>query len=581
MKFQNAEFVVEEASNADIVNFLITKHRQEKRKNYSIQKLKEDKETATLQIGEESITFELFFFYNKEHSYNKTLKDFCTTFVKPEAEIFNAASNIISSILFIASGRNIFVVTTGQGFRIIEDFCVSKFGMKFLSAHFESIKIAKTDANRISGAEHSARIIYGQDVSFVNIDKLDTIYKEITGKTTDSQIIRTLLALDATSKKKSLNIVAKNFLQLGSSLTLDKLLNLLANIDVIDISTLDDSFNSILSLSDKHDKEQIEKNNLEVMRVLHQAKDTKHLSFDIFNYDADQFIEGDKFIIHHIRGGATEIENNSREEFAEAIFSAYETHLGDDEDSFSLFCDFIKKTRIITAKDDYSILDDTLLNHVSGEISIDGKNYYILYGKYYLINESYTNRLNSLLGAKLASIADENVFETNWDGSEDKFNKDASEQEDYAHLHKVLIENIEFADLIKFGDDFVQIVHVKECFDGNMRILERQIELSMIKLNDLRRNNQEEFFRKLYQKSNEKDVGKKLSEFFENEDEFIQALKNKAPTFIMALKTNIDFNTSNSNIAKLCLLSLIDKAHHHACTLTISRIEEGEDESSH
>lgn len=565
----------EEITNTEIVEFLIVKHKDEKRKNYNVQELKEGKDTITIGTGENATTFELFFFFNSEHQYNNKLKSFCKSFVKPEQEIFNAQSKIISSVLFVASTQNIFIVTTGQGFRVVEDFCVQRFGMKYLSVLLSKIKITRTDANKVAGAEHSTRIIYNQDVNFVDVNTLDTIYKEITGKTKNTALIKELLSLSDTSNKKTLNITAKNFLQLGSSMTIDKLLRLLAQIDAVDISALGDEFNSILSLSDKNDKEQILKNNTEIARKLYQAKLSGAFPFDIFHNDIEEFIEADKYIIWY-NNKKTEANEYSNEELYEALFSAYDNHIAGKVDNESAFLDFVAKARIISSKDDLPNTEGKLLEHISGEIAVDGKNYYVFYGKYYFINTSYETRLDALLGQKLRTVNQAYTFTTDWNTDEDAFNADVSNSEDYAHLHKIKIENIEFADLIKFDDGGCTIVHAKDGFDGSMRILERQIELSMIKLNDLRRNNQNEFFKEIYNKSQQSTTGKSLAEYFDSEDAFITKLQNKdyPVIFVMAIRSDTDFTSSRSNIAKHCLMSLINKAFQHGFELKIAKIRE-------
>ena len=116
-----------------------------------------------------------------------------------------------------------------------------------------------------------------------------------------------------------------------------------------------------------------------------------------------------------------------------------------------------------------------LLRHISGEIQVAGTNYFIFYGKYYHLGASYTERLNDSLSGKLRNEFYTSELKTHWTpgNDEDWFNETVSTQEDYIHLHKVKPDFIEFADLLKFENDVVTVVHVKDGFDCDMRALDR------------------------------------------------------------------------------------------------------------
>lgn len=109
--FNNEETIVEEA---------ITKIIYEAGLHYEEQVLKDN-------LYEEN--FHVMLFFHKQEVAGNKLASFCKPFVKKDQDIVNFRTKSASSILFIWDKKHIFAITTGQGFRAIDEFCVPKFGM--------------------------------------------------------------------------------------------------------------------------------------------------------------------------------------------------------------------------------------------------------------------------------------------------------------------------------------------------------------------------------------------------------------------------------------------------------------------
>ena len=145
-----------------------------------------------------------------------------------------------------------------------------------------------------------------------------------------------------------------------------------------------------------------------------------------------------------------------------------------------------------------------------------------------------------------------------------------SNRENYIHLHKVKPEFIEFADLLKFENDMVTIVHVKDGFDSNMRALDRQVELSITKILDIKNANNTSYLTSLYEKASTHTVGKNITTVFHSVDEFLSCLKNKQVRYIIVIRpTNKNLLDSTSNIAKHCLNALILRCFEQGIELRI------------
>jgi len=212
---------------------------------------------------------------------------------------------------------------------------------------------------------------------------------------------------------------------------------------------------------------------------------------------------------------------------------------------------------------------------VSGEIQVDEKNYYMFYGEYYTLDKSYAERLNATLHGKLRQEYFIDELSSGWDSSqnEDDFNHNVSINEGYIHLHRTRPEQIEFADLLKIENNTATIIHVKDGFDCSMRELERQVELSIIRMLDLQNNNQELYMKKLYINGKNNKRGVNIKDHFQTEQDFVEKMKKCSFRYVIILKVdNQNLLASNSNIAKHCLNSLILKCFNRGVELKINLV---------
>lgn len=516
----------------------------------------------TIKDGIELLGFSIKLYFCGDTNDNSKLSKFCKSFVASEEEILLFKPQMASSVLFLLSDKNIFAVTTGQGFRMIEKYCVHKFGLKILSAFYDLIKISALDTNDMASIVHSSKTIYSNEVNFVDIDRLDTIFKEVTGRLSDKESVKSLLSLNTKSKKKTVKIMAKNFIQFSSSLTFAKLLNLLKIIDVYEVADLSDKFNLILPLDNKKNKAQIEKNNNAVVEKIYEylCGNDQEFHFDMFNKDVTSFILADEYVIEagkHIGKN----ENN----LPELLKCSYKVFLGKNLNTKERVKEYLLKAELIAYLNDVKICSGNILENLSGEVVVASENYYMFYGKYYFLDDNYNDRLNLALQQKLNDNLYINVLQTKWLSkyNEDDYNEYAAVNDNCILIHKCIPENIEFADLLKFDGDNCHIIHVKDGFGCSMRELERQVDLSIIKRDDLVKNNKEEYFFELYNRSKNMQVrnsDKELYKQFSSGEEFVTKLKTiKKFSFVIVIrmKNNKDFLQSKSNIAKYCLNSLI------------------------
>lgn len=523
-----------------------------KDKCYKLQSLKPDIKTNS---------FSVYLYFRGEDKHQSKFSSFCKDFVKNDQTAVTFYPRSSSSVLFIWNDKHIYAVTTGQGFRMIEEYSLPKFGLIVASIFNERFKITSLDSNAMSSIVHSTKTVYSNEIDFIDVNALDTIFKEVTGRLKDANEIRSLLKLNSSSKKKSMKVTAKNFVQFSSALNFEGLLHLLSIIDGYDFKGYQDRFNMISPLNEKKNADIITKNNKKVIAEIYKAlKSGENIPFDLFHKDTIAYISADSYIIYN---STSKVEYNNCDDLTDSckIFDAYKKYLNGNQDTQNSFNTFIESVSIRANKDDVvGITDESLLKHISGEIQVDGINYFIFYGKYYQLSENYTNRLNNSLRGKLHNKLFTNKLTTEWPEKydEDWFNKEVSENEDYIHLHKVKPDLIEFADLMKLEDDIVTVVHVKKGFNCDMRTLDRQVELSVEKIMDIKHYNNDSYMRTLYKNASSCTTGKNITTVFPTVDKFLECMKNKSIHYIIVIRPeNKELLDNTSNIAKHCLNALI------------------------
>lgn len=521
-------------------------------------------ELQELKPGLNTGAFSIRLYFRGDDNYQSQFSSFCKSFVAENQKAVTFYPRSASSVLFIWNDKHIYAVTTGQGYRMVEDYAVPKFGLILASCFNEDFKVTSLDANAMASVVHSSKTIYSKEVDFVDVDALDIIFKEVTGRLKDKKKVQEFLGLKGTSKRDAVKVSAKNSVQFSSALSFNGLLHLLEEIEKLGFDGRQEHFNLIAPISPKKHKAIITANNNAVIEAMYVAiQSGREIPFDLFHKNTSSYIEADRYEIYD--PGSNVIYATFDDHAADgAVLMAYKAFLNGNPDTPAAFHFFGISAMLRSFKGDgHPTTDDSLLKHISGEIQVSGKNYYIFYGDYYYLDEEYTKRLNKALEAKLRRGFDTHEIKTVWPDvgcDENQFNAKVAKNEGYFHLHRIKPDGIEFADLIKCEDDTVTIIHVKDGFDAEMRALDRQVELSIARITDLNRNNNDSYFRKLYANAKQSSVAitRRIAVKFPTVDTFIEAVKGKNLRYVIVVRpVNKQLIDNESNIAKHCLNALI------------------------
>lgn len=332
----------------------------------------------TLKPNIDTKGFSICLYFRSDDNYQSKFASFCKSFVAEDQTAVTFYPRSASSVLFIWNDTHIYAITTGQGFRMIEAYSLPKFGLIVASIFEERFKITSLDSNAMSSIVHSTKTVYSNEIDFIDVSALDTVFKEITGRLKDAPKVRSLLNLSATSKKQSVKITAKNFVQFSSALNFDGLLHLLLIIDGYDFEHYQDRFNLIAPLNSKKDGAIILANDNAVIQKMYAAISSgKEITFDLFHEDTTAYISADSYVFYDPTSGT---EYASFDDYAapQAVLTAYNAYLDGNPNTLSAFVTFAHSVNIRTDKGDIvGITDAPLLRHISGEIQVAGTNYFI------------------------------------------------------------------------------------------------------------------------------------------------------------------------------------------------------------
>lgn len=535
-----------------------------------------------LKLNVDTYGYNIAFLFSKKNNNDNLLKSFCKMFIKEDADVCNFKTIVFSSIMLIWKNDNIFAIPTGQGFRVISPFIVLNFGMQIASMlNNDLLKVSAISSNTINSNIHRKSLVYSREIDFININELDSIYNEIIGRLYDKEEIKNLFELPDSKNKSSITILARDYIQFGAVADIFTLLHLIKQFDIPELKSQTDRFNILKPLIKSRDKVLITKNNNHLITDLYNIiKSNNELIYDIFNKNIEEYIHSDYFFIEFDNVNLIQCDKIDKKQIHEAYSKFLEKNKY--QDSIDNFYIFINQARINSSKveiTDY-VTTDSFLNHISGEITVDSDNYYILYGQYYKLEKPYIERLSENLNNKKLSLRFTQEIQTVWekDFDEDKFNKKVAEEfnSGFIHMHKIIVNNIEFADLIKYDSQNkkIYIVHVKDGFNASMRALERQVTISIDLLSDLK--NHDKDLKEIYNKASHSLLPhvNKINNIFKDFEDFSNKLLNCDIVYIIAIKTkNQNLINSRSNIAKYCLISLIDYCLNKNIDLKINFIK--------
>lgn len=470
-------------NNEAFVKRIMKKWNDEHATNqYKLQKI--------LSSDENKGYFKIFPYYSKENKDTAEIVEFCKAFIHPDEDILKIKPVNHNVVIFISGKNNLFAICGGQGHRVVKEFCKEDFGMIYLTNEVDNSlsSWSHTNTSKITTNVLSESRSYRNEIPIYSLDTIDTILKSFSGsiiKPDDGDLSKCGIFKNMLDKKEVIGFNAGDSLTIRTRLDYRDLLKVLRELDAKDQSIGELRLNNIRKLDIRKDSLLITSIENEIKKViLNDFIDNNDWRFSLMPLETNYFLYSDKL----------EIGLNSSEPKETNISTIKEDMIQFIKDNRGGIGNVLEEI-IVNVYHENKSQQYRLKELLSGDIYYNDKNYFILYGTLYEFTEDYNKSIITFLKEGLHQSMFSNYLQTRWkkDWNEDEFNTYSSQNDDYVLFHKCLVNNIEFCDLLKVDTDenTIKVLHVKDGFDGNMRVLLKQIEISMEKINDLRIRNED------------------------------------------------------------------------------------------
>lgn len=412
----------------------------------------------------------------------------------------------LSAILLLRiSEENLYAVTSGYARYSIQSIIEKDFGLKVLSHEIEHMKISGRTLNPIEGTVQAEHEVYNQLVHINNIQTYTGIIGKISGRLAQSEMVQKLCGRDL---HDSVAVNAKDSIRIGGKATFANLCRFLKCVDeTVKGEAAADKINSIQRI-EKKKAEGIWEEIYQKLVNTETGEETERNGEEIYIFpekDAEVYLSANSYKLSS--RGNEDGRHLSEKPLLLKDITSWDGKV--DENQMKQFIENEKIQFITEALDDVYKkipLKSCLNGYVRGK---GDKTYILRYGELYQYSKKAIEALREKIDVYLEDIwmnREELVIPEKFDVEvEKKENKKRSKDDkkstkavpEEAVLHKMCEfgENsylfhkcyaqgtrIEIADIIKKMSGKYYFIHVKRRFDGNMRVLQKQIEISIYNL---------------------------------------------------------------------------------------------------
>ncbi|HEY4497469.1 MAG: hypothetical protein A2821_03735 [Candidatus Magasanikbacteria bacterium RIFCSPHIGHO2_01_FULL_41_23] len=472
-------------------------------------------------------------------------------------------------ILFVYDDKNIFAITSGAGYFIIQNYIDERFpfevAKRMLTGGFKSAEMRD-----LTGLIYSQSRNFRRNYNFSRREAFGKVWKKLTGKVDSGVLKNSEFIADFISEdgKKTFNADIKSSFTFRKTVSLDDVLSVMKEIEQLLVKNPTDDQKRAFSFLDTLK----EITNKKVKEKLRDALLNKLYEFIAStNNDSDFDFCHSKEMVTFLHGGLFKIADGLSWDQAPSASDVL-IKLRDagikfiDKSDFVKFKEsFLKLSLSFTGDDEDGLpFTDDLWKYFHGEIDLNGKKYFFIDGKWYEVVGDFLKRLaedfqEEVFGEKAILISD--IPFISWGvQDEGEFNKAQAKESGFYIGDKIFLKQsekgkIELFDLIFTKDDRTYLIQVKDGFGASIRDACSQVQMAAeIIENSLVSNNNSEL-ESYYEEFNKSNTGVSKNEFFK--------LLKKNRQYVLAFSTKDAFTKANflakkfqSEIARFEVLGL-------------------------
>jgi uncharacterized protein (TIGR04141 family) len=410
---------------------------------------------------------------------------------------------------------------------------------------------------------------YRGDQRFADENDFGKIFKAVKAELNSSILTKHFHYAESMLKRKAAHCIAKDTFKLGTSIDFPFFLKLVESFDAVQRLPEKFRINQVKLISRRipQNLELIEKLNLAFLNYIWEHCQKRELpDIDFCAKDFEAYMTASRYYLHV---NSEDIERfDSRVTLKEVIETLQERQAYHDA-SIEEFDYTVMRRRVSTTNEIGSEgTDESVWDHLHGELFHDEKSYFRVDGEWYHIEQQFIKELNE----ECSRIIDEhweeklplNLYDLS--KSEGFYNQGHVGQAQTLVFDTLTPENIECCDIMIHESNAIYLVHVKKGFDNAVRDLASQVRMAAKRLEeDLR--GKYVYIAKLQARLNQCADGSKLKEQRLKENHLKELFKKVKPAGVVFCFAVVDKSENDrsikdhlkdfrSNIAKYSLIEL-------------------------
>ncbi len=408
--------------------------------------------------------------------------------ILPDTSPLLKGKNIDASfIAFIGHKDHIFAISGGQGNFTVQEYVNANFGLDILTRLIQKdSKVIKSLQDRgVTGSVLGSTKFFRGDHKLTDEDQFGKIYKLIKAGLTKETLMQEFGFPEAEAKKAA-GCLAKTSFQINKAIDFQSLLRIVKSISTILERAENFSVNRVILLSNrgKRNKELIKNLDTALIADLYAKYQSDEVAdYDFCHKDFEKYLTASKYVV--MKAWKNEVASFSELESLTSLFAELKTLSAVDVRNVTAFGEAISTIKIKSFDaDDVQLTQGSILEHVHGEILLEGKTYFLIDGSWYQIHPGFIDDLNRDLKDLLTQSLDTELIKEKFDLSQNEniFNAKFIGKEGHITLDRVILENIEICDVMEFAGDDVNLIHVKKGFNNSIRELASQVLISAKRL---------------------------------------------------------------------------------------------------
>ncbi|MFC6037190.1 DUF6119 family protein, partial [Hyphococcus aureus] len=396
--------------------------------------------------------------------------------------------------------QSLYALSGGYGHSAISKYINVDFGLDVLARLVtkDEKSLKSTKEKSLVGGILGTSKFFRSSFNFHDNEEFGRIYQELRAKV-EKDLLVAHFGFSENEVKRGAVVTAKSSFRINTSISINKVIDIITACERILQQNPSLVINSVTRLTKQKHESLIALLENELFSQLWNRFNggLDSYPFDLCHTDFETYLTAQSYEV--------QIRRSRKEENADTASRVIVNYFGDKIfDEFSdvdvLFAEMhrsinirdekhfsnqLKKIRILSYDNDGRELTQAdFLSHVMGDITLSNKKYFYVDKSWYLIQDSFLNDLNESCSSFVRNNSAPFTMKA-WDSashSENEYNASHIGEENSLVLDKIIPENIELCDIMKWDENKLYLIHVKSGFSNTMRDLCAQIAIAANRL---------------------------------------------------------------------------------------------------